>query len=99
MLWNWNTVDACFLSRSWHVTSKGMFAGSVFGVFFLCMAIEAWRRLAREFDRRIASVAAVKRTRSEKGLVGSSGGIRAMYIHHVVRSLLYGVQFAGAFIV
>lgn len=99
MLWNWTTLDACFLAKSWHVTSKGMFAGSVLGVFFLCMAIEAWRRLAREFDRRIAAAAAVRR--EKKGLkgLGSSGGIRANYIHHVVRSLLYGVQFAAAFLV
>ncbi|RFU27519.1 hypothetical protein B7463_g8830, partial [Scytalidium lignicola] len=33
MLWNWYTVDACFISRSWHITSKGMFAGAFLGAF------------------------------------------------------------------
>lgn len=53
MLWNWYTIDACFLSSTWHIRSKGMFAGSVIGVFFLVMAIEGVRRLGREYDRRL----------------------------------------------
>jgi copper transporter 1 len=57
MLWNWNTVDTCFLSSSWHVRSKGMFAGSIVGVFFLVIAIEALRRAGREYDRRITKAA------------------------------------------
>ncbi|KAF3359018.1 hypothetical protein VdG1_02580 [Verticillium dahliae VDG1] len=32
MLWNWQTIDSCFISESWHVTSTGMFAGSCIGV-------------------------------------------------------------------
>ena len=59
MLWNWYTVDACFLSSSWHISSKVMFAGTVFGVFFLCCAIELVRRLAREYDKRLIKVAKV----------------------------------------
>jgi copper transporter 1 len=59
MLWNWNTVDSCFLSSSWHVRSNGMFAGSVIGVFLLCMAIEGVRRLGREYDRKITAQAMV----------------------------------------
>lgn len=97
MLWNWTTIDSCFLAKSWHVTSKGMFAGSVLGVFFLCMAIEAWRRLAREFDRRIAAQNAIRRDKEK--FPGGGGGIRARYVHHVVRSVLYGVQFGAAFLV
>lgn len=53
MLWNWYTVDACFLSSTWHVKSKAQFAGSVIGVCLLVMAIEGVRRLGREYDRRL----------------------------------------------
>jgi len=57
MLWNWYTVDTCFLSSSWHNRSKGMFAGSIVGVFFLVIAIEALRRAGREYDRNITKAA------------------------------------------
>jgi copper transporter 1 len=53
MLWNWYTIDACFLSRSWHVTSAGMFAGSCIGAVILGMTLEFLRRLAKEYDRRL----------------------------------------------
>ena len=53
MLWNWYTVDACFLSSTWHVTSKGMFAGSCIGVIALVLLLEFLRRLQREYDRFI----------------------------------------------
>ncbi|KAI1454712.1 Ctr copper transporter family-domain-containing protein [Annulohypoxylon moriforme] len=51
MLWNWNTVDACFLSSSWHIKSKGMFAGSCIGVILLAITLEALRRSVKEYDR------------------------------------------------
>ena len=53
MLWNWYTVDACFLSPTWRVTSKGMFAGSCIGIIGLVLLLEFLRRLQREFDRLI----------------------------------------------
>ncbi|CZR50489.1 related to copper transport protein [Phialocephala subalpina] len=53
MLWNWYTVDACFLSSSWHIKSKGMFAGSCIGVILLVMTLEALRRASKEYDRLI----------------------------------------------
>ncbi|PNY25092.1 Copper transport protein ctr4, partial [Tolypocladium capitatum] len=51
MLFNVNTIDACFLSEQWHITSSGMFAGSCVGVFFLGVALEFLRRSVKEFDR------------------------------------------------
>ena len=51
MLWNWYTVDACFLSSTWHITSPGMFAGSCIGVICLVMSLEFLRRLTKEYDR------------------------------------------------
>ena len=50
MLWNWNTLDACFLANSWHITSAGMFAGSCIGVIALVMLLEFIRRVQREWD-------------------------------------------------
>lgn len=51
MLWNWYTVDSCFLSSSWHNTSSGMFAGSCIGVILLTMTLELLRRTVKEYDR------------------------------------------------
>ncbi|KAI9812681.1 MAG: Copper Transporter integral membrane protein that functions in high affinity copper transport [Phylliscum demangeonii] len=51
MLWNWYTVDSCFLAESWHVRSSGAFAGSCIGVIFLVISLEFLRRTQREFDR------------------------------------------------
>lgn len=55
MLWNWNTVDSCFVSSSWHVTSKGMFAGSCIGVVLLVITLEFLRRAGKEYDRYICA--------------------------------------------
>ena len=62
MLWNWYTVDTCFLSSTWHNNTKAKFAGSVIGVFFLVIAIEGLRRLARDYDRHITKQAMVHHT-------------------------------------
>ncbi|KAI1452826.1 Ctr-domain-containing protein [Annulohypoxylon moriforme] len=51
MLWNWNTIDACFLASSWHIRSSGMFAGSCIGVILLTMSLEFLRRTVKEYDR------------------------------------------------
>ncbi|KAF7588916.1 Copper Transporter integral membrane protein that functions in high affinity copper transport [Aspergillus hancockii] len=50
MLWNWTVKDACFLSKQWHVTSNGMFAGSCIGVILLVISLEFLRRVGREYD-------------------------------------------------
>jgi copper transporter 1 len=50
MLWNWYTVDACFIASSWHITSKSMFAGSCIGVILLVMSLEFLRRTSKEYD-------------------------------------------------
>ena len=53
MLWNWDTIDACFFSPSWQITSKGMFAGSCIGVICLVICLEFLRRVGREYDAYI----------------------------------------------
>ncbi|MCJ1437584.1 Copper Transporter integral membrane protein that functions in high affinity copper transport [Xylographa pallens] len=54
MLWNWYTLDACFLASTWHITSTAMFAGSCIGVVCLVLVLELLRRLQRDYDRHIA---------------------------------------------
>ncbi|KAJ5384965.1 hypothetical protein N7517_002876 [Penicillium concentricum] len=61
MLWNWYTVDACFLANSWHITSRGMFAGSCIGVICLVLSLELLRRLGREYDSFIVRRARLRR--------------------------------------
>ncbi|KAL1646576.1 copper transporter complex subunit Ctr4 [Diplodia intermedia] len=56
MLWNWYTVDSCFIARSWHVRSAGAFAGSCIGVVLLVVALEGLRRAQRELDRHFRRV-------------------------------------------
>jgi copper transporter 1 len=51
MLWNWNTVDACFISSTWKIKSAGMMAGSCIGVILLVMSLEMLRRAVKEYDR------------------------------------------------
>ncbi|KAM0547035.1 hypothetical protein ACHAPJ_010578 [Fusarium lateritium] len=60
MLWNWNTVDSCFIAKSWHITSKGMFAGSCIGVILLVMFLEFLRRSVKEWDRYLLRQHAAK---------------------------------------
>ncbi|RDL36652.1 uncharacterized protein BP5553_06004 [Venustampulla echinocandica] len=42
-----------FISRTWHIKSKGMFAGACIGVILLVMSLEFLRRLSKEYDRYI----------------------------------------------
>ncbi|GMM44659.1 hypothetical protein DAPK24_012340 [Pichia kluyveri] len=53
MLWNWYTIDSCFLSKTWHVTSRGMFAGTCIGVFFWVIAYCWFHRFIVEYDNAI----------------------------------------------
>lgn len=50
MVWNWQVIDSCFLSGSWHVKNKSMFAASCIGVFFLVVSLEFMRRVSHEWD-------------------------------------------------
>ncbi|CAG8957257.1 hypothetical protein HYFRA_00010679 [Hymenoscyphus fraxineus] len=54
MLWNWYTIDACFISRTWRITTPGMFAGSCIGVILLVISLEFLRRVSREYDRYLS---------------------------------------------
>ncbi|CED82663.1 Copper transporter [Phaffia rhodozyma] len=113
MLWNWTTLDACFLSRSWHVNTKAQFAGSVIGVFLLTLAIEAVRRLGREYDRRLILSAEIGSAASDSKpacsnlktstLDGASDisnyNFTPSWGQHILRSMIYSSQFTASFLV
>jgi copper transporter 1 len=54
MLWNWETIDACFLTRSWRIHSVGGFAGTCILVVALVLVLEALRRVSHEYDENLA---------------------------------------------
>ena len=74
MLWNWYTVDACFISSTWHVRSRGAFAGSCIGVVLLVMSLEFLRRAQREFDRYLARRQPTPISRGEHQELGNGNG-------------------------
>lgn len=53
MLWNWYTIDSCFLSKTWHVHNRGMFAGTCIGLFFWVVAYCWYHRFIVEYDTAI----------------------------------------------
>ncbi|KAJ5986730.1 hypothetical protein N7451_011095 [Penicillium sp. IBT 35674x] len=106
MLWNWNTVDSCFIAESWHITSKGMFAGSCIGVIFLVISLEFLRRLGKEYDRfllrqhELHSANAEAESSAEAFCPkGRSLAFTPSVIQQSVRALLHMAQFAVAYIV
>jgi len=114
MLWNWYTIDACFLSESWHITSRGMFAGSCIGVILLVMSLEFLRRAAVEYESYIthnacAPAARAPAVQSDSISEGSDGkdatpptaptSIRPTVVQAGIRAILHMFQFAVAYIV
>ncbi|KAI1852725.1 hypothetical protein JX266_002266 [Neoarthrinium moseri] len=88
MLWNWYTIDACFLSESWHITNNGMFAATCIGVILLGVILEFLRRVGKEYDalilrqfqRHVSAQAALSKASKSAGAsccapaeVGSTG--------------------------
>ncbi|KAH6854681.1 putative high affinity copper protein [Chaetomium sp. MPI-CAGE-AT-0009] len=53
MLWNWYTIDACFLTSSWQIASHGAFAATCLGVILMVVVLEGLRRLGKEYDEHI----------------------------------------------
>lgn len=113
MLWNWNTVDSCFIAETWHITSKGMFAGSCIGVILLVMALEFLRRSVKEWDRYLIKQHLAKyegsaaASGSDSGKNGESVTVSNAAIppfrpnlwQQAIRALLHMMQFAVAYFV
>jgi len=114
MLWNWYTVDSCFISRHWHNTSSGMFAGSCIGVILLTMTLELLRRCVKEYDRYLVRARSTRAipvaTRDDDGggkTDGAGGsstvtpcyGFRPSLAQQAVRAFLHMLQFAVAYFI
>ncbi|EWG36334.1 hypothetical protein FVEG_14655 [Fusarium verticillioides 7600] len=51
MLWNWNTIGACFISEGWYISSAALFALTCLGALAVAMLFEFVRRVSREWER------------------------------------------------
>ncbi|KAG6006678.1 hypothetical protein E4U21_006753 [Claviceps maximensis] len=109
MLWNWYTIDACFLTSSWHITNDAMFAATCIGVMLLVALVEFTRRLGKEYDafllrqfQREASRRAYLSVSSDNSLAASSQVIitfRASLLQQLTRAVLHALTFAAAYVV
>ncbi|SCV04682.1 LANO_0G11716g1_1 [Lachancea nothofagi CBS 11611] len=54
MLWNWYTIDTCFIAKSWKNDTRGKFAGSCIGCFLLVLIAQWLNRVSRQFDIELA---------------------------------------------
>jgi copper transporter 1 len=111
MLWNWNTIDSCFIASSWKITSTGVFAGSCIGVVLLVISLEMLRRAVKEYDRflinkhirsqanRGSSKAATDEGSPVPASAGVATGYRPKIYEQAIRALLHMLQFAVAYFV
>lgn len=112
MLWNWDTIDACFLAESWHITSRGMFAASCIGVALLVMCLEFMRRLGKEHDAFL--LRQFQRNLHSRKAVDADEGtccdapvqleiqyatFRATPLQQLIRAIIHGVTLGLAYIV
>lgn len=66
MLGNWQTINTCVLTSSWHIRTEAQFAGTCIGVFLIVFLIETVRRWSREFDRWILERAMIQRRETRR---------------------------------
>lgn len=103
-----------FISSTWQIKSKGMFAGSCIGVIFLVMSLEFLRRLGHEYDRYITSGSGFfsefsgitpntddssDDARITEPLISSKKSGHPTLVQHTLRSLLHTVQFGLAYFI
>src|SRR5262245_56339095 len=106
MLWNWSTIDACFLSSDWHITSQGAFAATCIGAALMVVLLEALRRIGKEYDEsilrqfnaRLSLIEADAESRGT-GAPGRTVVFRASPLQQLVRSVIHAVTFGLAYIV
>lgn len=101
MLWNWNTIDACFLSSSWHINSEGAFAATCIGVVLLAILLESLRRIGKEFDNYIvrefqARLAALSAAATDA--TPQTVTFRASPLQQITRAVIHAITFAVAYI-
>ncbi|GAA5830298.1 hypothetical protein JCM3766R1_002859 [Sporobolomyces carnicolor] len=109
MIWNWNTIDACFISKQWRIRSTGDYVGSLIGIFFIVVALEMVRRFGRDYDRKIRSAYYRRETAALAAVASSSktdlpasalvpAPFCPSYTQQIIRSAFYGISFGTAYI-
>ncbi|KAL5114372.1 Copper Transporter integral membrane protein that functions in high affinity copper transport [Pleosporales sp. CAS-2024a] len=99
MLWNWYTVDSCFIARSWRVESQRAFAGWCVGVIVLVMLVEALGRAGKEYDRYIVGQDVKKQKMTTASPLVTCGRFRPNVVQQGMRALLHMLQWAVAYFV
>jgi solute carrier family 31 (copper transporter), member 1 len=94
-------VDACFLSSTWRITSRGMFAGSCIGVILLVMALEFLRRLGKEYDSLLVRKHQAASSIDQPAVGGSNASDGSLKDGNArvsaARALIGGVTYNGGF--
>ncbi|KAI0490297.1 ctr copper transporter [Xylaria cf. heliscus] len=111
MLWNWNTIGACFFAESWKIKTEGMMAATCIGVFLLAIMLEFVRRIGKEYDhlilrqfqQHVDSQAALARSKDNccsdgPRLDSQTVMFRASPIQQAIRSFIHAVAFGIAYI-
>ncbi|KAJ5710492.1 high affinity copper transporter [Penicillium malachiteum] len=100
MLFNWYTIDACFLSSGWQIKNRGMFAVTCIGVILLVILVEAFRRLGKEYDLFLT-----RQYQCQASMLGAKnqahGGniFRVTPLQQLVRAVIHALTFGGAYII
>jgi len=103
MLWNWYTIDACFISDQWHIRSKAAFAFTVLSVAILVALVEGVRRFGREYD--LGLVRRARRAGSAHNILTKTGGMgpapvqfKPTHMQQLVRASIFTIQFGATYI-
>ncbi|KAM0078292.1 Copper Transporter integral membrane protein that functions in high affinity copper transport [Fusarium odoratissimum] len=110
MLWNWNTIDACFLASSWQIKNQGMMAATCIGVILLVILVEFFRRMGKEYDALLQRGFQRQATTHSVSLAaaGCTGAVvptsqrltyRASPLQQFIRAFIHAATFAGAYII
>ncbi|KAH9901766.1 copper transport protein ctr4 [Xylariomycetidae sp. FL2044] len=112
MLWNWDTIDACFLAESWRIRNDGMLAASCIGAVLLVICLEFLRRVGKEYDLFILRqfqqhmLAQATMAKSGDGCCSDSPApgsqiltFRATPLQQFIRSAIHAVSFGLAYII
>ncbi|PYI11665.1 hypothetical protein BO78DRAFT_443847 [Aspergillus sclerotiicarbonarius CBS 121057] len=97
MLFNWYTVDACFLSSGWKVANHGMFAVTCIGVVLLVILVEFCRRMGKEYDAFLARQ--FQRQAIASASTNGQVTFRVTPLQQLIRAVIHAVTFGGAYIV
>lgn len=84
-----HSLTSGFLSSSWHVRSKGAFAASIIGIFFLAFLLEALRTLSTKYESYLNLQLRLLPLKSKR---------RISPLQQLIRALLHVAVFGVAYI-